>query len=208
MSDAPKRPRSELLPIAEELVGLLRSACVRIEIAGSLRRETREVGDIELVAIPAVETLIGQNPEELFETKIETKVNRLWAALDGFFEPTSGKLARGTYIRKGPKYRSFAWPTAVEGRPVQVDLFTTTPEAWGWIYLLRTGSETFSHHVMTRLNEMGYTSHEGAIHKGERYTDDSGRWKMRAIGGPILTPDEERVFELAKIPIRHPRQRT
>jgi DNA polymerase/3'-5' exonuclease PolX len=37
--------------IAEELVKILRPACSRVEIAGSIRREKSEVKDIELVAV-------------------------------------------------------------------------------------------------------------------------------------------------------------
>jgi len=39
--------------IAEKLVEKLAPYCERIEIAGSIRREKAEVGDIEVVAIPA-----------------------------------------------------------------------------------------------------------------------------------------------------------
>ncbi len=39
-------------PYADELVGMFKPFCKRIEIAGSVRRQTSECKDVELVAIP------------------------------------------------------------------------------------------------------------------------------------------------------------
>jgi DNA polymerase/3'-5' exonuclease PolX len=41
--------------IANDLVTLLQTATYRIEIAGSIRRNSPDVGDIELVAVPTRE---------------------------------------------------------------------------------------------------------------------------------------------------------
>lgn len=213
MSDGPKRPRAEILPIAEELLGMLKGACVRIEMAGSLRRERPEVGDIELVAIPAIEDMVDTGPADLFgqSEKKAYKVNRLWAALDGFFEPQSGRLARGTYIRKGDKYRSFSWPTRSDARSnapaIQVDLFTATKDTWGNQFLIRTGSADFSHYVMQRLNHHNYTSWEGAIYRSQLGIVDN-KWRHVPIGDYIPTPTEQHVFDLAGIQFRQPHQRT
>ena len=43
---------AEVLPTATSLCEELADACDRLEIAGSIRREKKEVGDIEIVAIP------------------------------------------------------------------------------------------------------------------------------------------------------------
>lgn len=45
--------------IAEKYLDLLKPYCLRIEIAGSIRREKSEVGDIELVVIPNPRHLIN-----------------------------------------------------------------------------------------------------------------------------------------------------
>lgn len=199
MSTATKRPRVEMELIAEELRELLGQACVKIEVAGSLRRGLPQIGDIELVAIPKIETYDEVDETDLFGTKKPVTYNLLWKALNGFF--------KGRYRLQGDKYKSFFWPLRGAGEGlVQVDLFTATPATWGWIFLVRTGSADFSHHVAKSLNKQGYTSKDGAIHKGNLELVDN-KWQMVATGAPIATPTEEDVFRLAGIPIREPRQR-
>ena len=46
----------EALKIAEEVKALLAPHCLRIEIAGSIRRKKPEVKDIEIVAYPSPTT--------------------------------------------------------------------------------------------------------------------------------------------------------
>lgn len=192
MSTATKRPRAEILPVATELRQLVAGGCDRIEIAGSLRRERSEVGDIELVAIPKVETVIRPIAGDLFGDSKPVEVNRLWEQLDF----TVGR----SYTKCGPRYRQFVY------KGVKVDLFTATPNTWGWIFLIRTGPWEFSHHVAVALNKASYTGTGGAIHKGELKLVD-GAWKLVPKGDPIKTPTEQDVFDLARIPFREPRQR-
>ena len=57
--------------IAEELKSLLEPACEKMVIAGSIRRQKPEVGDIELLCIPRYVTGVDQLDMEvrrLFET--------------------------------------------------------------------------------------------------------------------------------------------
>jgi len=117
---------SEAIKIAEEIRELLRPACERIEIAGSLRRMKPDVGDIELVCIPlAGVNILGERVNE------------------------SGPLcdlinAQGwPVVKKGEKYKRF---TVGE---IDVDLFICDPQTWGVIYTLRTGGAEFSHQLVT-----------------------------------------------------------
>lgn len=66
-----KHPASHAFPIAQDLVKLLEPTCVRIEIAGSLRRRKDEVHDIDLVVIPKtcaflqqIRDLYGRRPDK------------------------------------------------------------------------------------------------------------------------------------------------
>ena len=52
MSTKNHRPYKVVKIIADGLVERLYSTCLRIEIAGSLRRQRPMVGDIELVCVP------------------------------------------------------------------------------------------------------------------------------------------------------------
>ena len=47
-------PLARAQVVAAEVVALLAPACERIEIAGSVRREKTDVGDIEIVCTPSV----------------------------------------------------------------------------------------------------------------------------------------------------------
>lgn len=130
-----KKAYSEALAIAEELVELLEAWCMRIELAGSLRRKRPMVGDIEIVAIPAVIEeldLFG----EVANTRrpLDAEVRRLAAEM----------------LRDGPKQKQFLY------REMQVDLFLTTAEQWGVILAIRTGSARFSRRLMTAQEKGGF----------------------------------------------------
>lgn len=116
---------AQAILIATELAKLLRPACARIEIAGSLRRERAQVGDIELVAIPrCAVNLFGNAGQELLT-------------------PAVARIAVGGYSKDGDKFKQFRY------RDMQVDLFITTAPRWGINYTLRTGSAEFSHWLVT-----------------------------------------------------------
>lgn len=196
MSKAPKRPASEILPIAQSLVKMLAPHCEKIELAGSLRRQSKEVADIELVAIPKIEAVEIPVPGDLFGEKKSAQANRLWEALD--------KLLDGKYIRAGEKYRAFVCP----GQAINVDLFTADQGNWGLIYLIRTGSAEFSQYVVTALGKNYRPSFEGwvrlAPENGPRFWGDDEKRTMPKLP----TPTEEAVFEYAKLQYREPWQRT
>ena len=141
--------------IAWAVKSLLIPHCHQVEIAGSIRRKKAEVKDIEIVAIP--------NPYEtgLFESGIATIVN-MWDKVKGYLPC---------------KYTQRMLP---EG--IKLDLFFATPENWGLIYAMRTGSAEYSHKVLgSAWKAAGYTSVGGIL------THD---------GVPVPTRSEEELFEL------------
>lgn len=182
------RHLEEMQGEADRLMSLLAPACERIAIAGSIRRRKREVGDIELLAIPKMRDVLLTPPQKsLFEERPQSKIeshNMLWEVLDGAADRI------GEFVKRGPKYRQFFWNDAHGGR-IQVDLFTAAEDNWGWAFLVRTGSAEFSHHVATQLNNQGYTSQDFRVHKMDAY--------RKATGNPIPTPHELDPFRLAKL---------
>ncbi|RYD50171.1 MAG: hypothetical protein EOP83_24365, partial [Verrucomicrobiaceae bacterium] len=58
----PRFPREAALVVAGELVHLLGPVCERIAIAGSLRRDKPEVGDVEILFVPRIE----ERPLDMF----------------------------------------------------------------------------------------------------------------------------------------------
>src|SRR5262245_5348030 len=183
------RPIAEVLPAVEALVAALRMSCHRIEVAGSVRRRKAEVGDVEIVAVPRVDTFEVEGVDLFGPTKpVAVHRNHLWAALDPMVE----------YWKRGEKYRQFAWPVE-GGEPVQVDLFTADRDNFGWCLLQRTGSWEFSKHVAGCLNRNGYTSKEGYI----RFRDPMPGGLER-----VMTFEEGDVFRLAGLDFVRPEQRS
>lgn len=125
--------------IAEGVKAELAPHCVRIEIAGSIRRARPEIGDIEIVAIP--------EPYEtgLFESGVAAVVNR-WPKVRGELPC---------------KYTQRTLPGGIG-----LDLFFATAENWGLIWAIRTGSARFSHEVLARgWVAQGFKSVNGMLTK-------------------------------------------
>lgn len=123
----------EALPIAESVRLYLAPHCERCEIAGSIRRRCREVGDVEIVCIrrnrdlPAFVRTVDQ-----------------WERVKGY--PT------GAYTQR-------RHPSGMK-----VDIFMATPDNWGLILAIRTGSARFSHAVLARgWCAKGYESKGGML---------------------------------------------
>lgn len=110
--------------IAETWQARLSPACDRIQIAGSVRREKPEVGDIEIVCIPKA----GQ----IFDP--------LEALLNEFY--TQGLC---TALKNGSKYKKLALQDGID-----LDLFIVQKETWAVQLTLRTGPAEFSHWIVTK----------------------------------------------------------
>lgn len=150
MSNTPKRPLSEVLPVAQKLVESLRPYCERIELGGSCRRQVAEVGDIEIVAIPKVEnrlvarTLFGDEYKDV--NLLHAHVDQLLAEEKIYQPPTDPAW--------GANYRKFTLTTK-KGAYHKIDLFMCSPENWGVIFLIRTGSADFSKWCVTPQSKGG-----------------------------------------------------
>jgi DNA polymerase/3'-5' exonuclease PolX len=123
--------------IAERVKSLLEPHCIRIEIAGSIRRRKKDVGDIEIVAIPKPYDL------GLFASGIAPIVDK--------WEKVRGELPC--------KYTQRMLP---EG--IALDLFFATLNNWGLIYAIRTGSAEYSHRILAcGWSRAGYKSVDGML---------------------------------------------
>lgn len=110
--------------VATAVMEELRPHCLRIEIAGSIRRKKALVGDIEIVAIPKPYTT------GVSESGIALVVNK-WVKVKGEME--FGKT----------KYTQRTLPAGIA-----LDLFIADETNWGLIFAMRTGSADFSHKVL------------------------------------------------------------
>lgn len=150
----------QALRIAHQIVEALQAECLRIEIAGSLRREKPEVKDIEITAVPktrAVRDLFG--------------MEALQSALDVY--PWS---LLGTLALNGPRQKKILLH---EG--IALDLFIVLPPAdWGVIYTLRTGPADFSQWCVTPRRKGGGLPSDSKVSDG----------RVTRYGEPIPMPEE------------------
>jgi len=168
MSTGAKTSYAFAMTLASRMIDLLSPHCLRVEIAGSLRRKKPLVNDIEIVLIPAPLC-------DLFGVEIYGAA-RIEAALrdDGF------KL-----IKNGAHYKQARLP----GGKIAFDLFLTTPECWGVIYTILTGSADFSHRLVTPRRLGGLLPSDLRIKGGRIWRGDTA----------LDTPEEADVFRVCGI---------
>lgn len=183
--------RSEALPLAQSLLADLEPVCKRIEIAGSIRREKPDVGDIELVLIPEPGELVKDR--DLFGEVVAEHYR------NGFDDWIGFALAHGGWDwqldpvnrRNGDAYKRLQH---VESG-VCADLFIVDERSWGGALAIRTGPADFSQALVTiarRQNKCvasGYLLHAHPKH-GDRGCD---RGKLCPLIKP--TPEESDFLE-------------
>lgn len=130
--------------IADELVERLRSSCMQIEVAGSIRRRSKWVHDIEIVAEPWLEVL-GNLLGDVISYH-----SRLDDALADLQEEQILRTFPGS--KHGERFKQFA----VAPLGIKVDLFVVRPPAqWGSLLAIRTGPAHFSHWLVTPKRQGG-----------------------------------------------------
>lgn len=165
--------------IAERIRAGLAPHCDRCEIAGSIRRRKREVGDIEIVTIP--KTVICP---DLFSTADfgETRRSKDWiraAYLIG--DVIKGHPVDGKYIQ------------FLTDEGIMVDLFLATPANWGLIFAVRTGSADYSHRVLAC----------GWVRNGYHGVDGM----LMSDGVAVPVREERDLFRMAGVPWVEPEAR-
>lgn len=127
--------------LAHHLIERIKPTLIRVEVAGSIRRECERVGDIEIVAQPYLN-------EDLFADQGSP-----------ILEPLLGELGKiGRIVKGGQRYiRVFFTKPEVYG-----DIFLVHPPAqWGSIMAIRTGPSDLSRYVVTKMREQGVRHQDG-----------------------------------------------
>lgn len=166
-----RRPLADTERIAATIVADLAPVCMRIEVAGSVRRGKDVVGDIELVVIPRDE------PTGLFGDRT---TNALWTHLhvSDAYRFLQGDNPDGRYYQ-------LALSTHDD---LQVDLFLAQSDNWGLTLLVRTGSAAFSTSILARWKKIQGIGREQPGSVDGRLVDRAGR--------VVPTPEEDTVFAL------------
>ena len=159
---------AEALKIATDVLEQLKPHCIRIEIAGSIRRKKTDCGDVEIVCIPLPYS------RGIFGSGIATIVDK--------WEKVKGELEYGK-----TKYTQRILPSGIK-----LDLFFATPENWGSIFAIRTGSAEYSHRILANgWVRQGFKSEGGILYReGERYEVREERDLFKLIGIPFVEPGD------------------
>lgn len=201
MSSGERVPWAEGMKVADALIAAVADVTERREIAGSLRRRTDDVGDVELVVVPRMATTTV--PDGLWGTA-EITTNLL-------LERLAEMLRGGRWLphpedpKMGERYAKFMHGEAIDesGLGLQVDLFMVLPPAqFGVIHLIRTGPATYSEWFVKAVRAKGYHVKDGALHWGTMGCSTSG--KPCAV---VQTPEEKDVYAKTQIPYLLPRHR-
>lgn len=187
MSDKRKFPAVEADLVAIALRAVLHPFCERIEIAGSLRRGKRFVGDIEILLVPKLQKISN----DFFN---ESTQDMAAACLDSL-------LNRGVIAKRANSLGRFTWgPSNKLGVHVEsgipVDFFSTIEANWWVSLVIRTGSKETNLELTTGAQRMGRTLH--AYGSGV---------EVNATGEILHAHSEEEVFDLCGRPYKKPEDR-
>lgn len=173
--------------VASRLVEGLAPHCERIEVAGSMRRGSSEVGDIEIVVVPKIAAdLFGDPMGECQLTRALTDMERdrrvRWRT-ETHVLPKEPRGAR----------RVYSLVALPEGVPL--DIFAVRPPAqWGAIFAIRTGPSSFSARLVSDCRTRGLRCVEGRLVRD-------------ADGSTVDTPEEVDFFRECGVQWRAPRDR-
>jgi DNA polymerase/3'-5' exonuclease PolX len=192
-------------PLADALVAQLSRACVRIIVAGSIRRRKPEPGDIEIVAIPA----LGQyGMQDLWGATVKMiPIDHLADALETLFDLGAWELDPVT-PRNGPRYKRLRHVET----GVCCDLFITDRRRWGIIATIRTGPGDFSKALVQYAHGKGMFVQAGLLHGHPPIFDEQGKVRDCPLAANcpqiIETPEEADVFRALDVPWIEPAART
>ena len=120
--------------IAEDLRRLLEAVCEKIALAGSIRRQKPEVGDIEFLVIPRVYYLDKLLHDLMMKDILAMHLN---------------KRGRSTY---GPKNKLMVHVPSGIG----VDIFSTTEQYWPVALVVRTGGKITNQRIAMAAIKKGW----------------------------------------------------
>lgn len=181
---------------ADQLVGELKPFCTRIEIAGSIRRECKQVKDIEIV--------LSRKTSMLYEFK---------TAIDKYLSFKGEAIGR--YTQREIPTEPFEKLMSTL-RFIKADIFMPLPEDYFRQLAIRTGPAEFSHKVIAAgWNSKGWVGTEHGLRLGKECVSWGDKWKLKEryrkgelkITLPPVWQSEQEFFKWLGIRYLDPAQR-
>ena len=170
--------------IAGQLIVDLSTYCEYIKVGGSIRRKNPDVKDIELVCIPK----FGDVPTG----QMDLEGSPMMSNENLLFEHIAANCDKYDIIKMGDKYAQIQ--LGEERSSIKVDIFTATPETWGYILLLRTGPWDFSKWAVTALKRKGFVPKDGEVRnlRGTFIPTSTEGEVFNLLGIDYITPEDQR----------------
>ena len=131
--------------LAFKVVQTVENCCEKVQVAGSIRRRREEPNDIDIVAIP--KPFMWTRIPILMQSELDAK-----------------------FAASGPELIRMHIPFAnVPDRQVQIDFYAATPDTWGVILLIRTGSRDHNVRLCVHAKALGMmlSAARGVIKDGQ-----------------------------------------
>lgn len=179
--------RAVAMDVATEIVGELAGSCERIKIAGSLRRNKPDVGDIEILYIPKTGELAEDELFALPRNLADMAIERLQR--DHILTRRQNVNGSEVFGEKNKLMRH-----TLSGIPV--DLFATTAAAWFNYLVCRTGGAASNTRIASLAKARGY-----------QWSPYSAGFTDLNDGRVFPMGSEEEVFEFVGLPYEEPEER-
>jgi DNA polymerase/3'-5' exonuclease PolX len=183
-------PLDEARQIAEILGSAVLPSCFRVEIAGSIRRQRADIGDIDLVCQPILKPELDMFDEPTGQTR-----NLLTERLDWMVE-------RGHLMKRLNKLGHPSWGNDLKRavfRGLSVDIQSVEDrDTWGAWLVIRTGPADFNKALVTPRSK------GGVLPSGFEFRDG---FKLFRFGGQVPTPTELDLFRELGFEYQPPKDR-
>lgn len=158
--------------LADRIVDCIKHLCDpgKIVVVGSIRRKRATVHDIDIVLIP----------QQWMWNSIIHRLRRLTLA---------------GIVKAGPKLATLKVPTGTTSETFSVDIYKATPQTWGVLLLIRTGSTQHNITLCSRAQRMGMmlSAKDGVIKDGKVIACRSEEEIFKALKMDFVAPEEREV---------------
>ena len=153
---------------AEYLLTEIRPLCDNVLVAGSIRRQKPTINDIDIVVIP-------KKQKDVF-----------WDAIAARLENRGFRK-----VQHGPKLMTYRHPKGT----FTVDIYRATPETWGVLTLIRTGSTEHNIALCKRALHLGLelSAKDGVLKEGQVIASETEEGIFEALKMTYVKPENREV---------------